>query len=133
MQSYSYIDQNLAFDQPYYYWLECIELNGISKIFGYITITIEQPDVPQFPQTTLLKQAYPNPFNPTTTIAFDIKEGENGILTIYNLKGEKMLSKMFYSGYHKFEWNADKNASGVYLYRLKTNTYTKINKMLMLK
>jgi internalin A len=44
---------------------------------------------------TTLNSAYPNPFNPTTSIHFDVKNGEKGKLTIFNVKGQLLLSKEF--------------------------------------
>ncbi len=78
-------------------------------------------------------QVYPNPFNPQTTISFSIQQGENGILSIYNLKGEKLLSKEFSSGFHKFVWDASNYVSGTYFYQLKTSQNRKIGKMILLK
>ncbi len=76
---------------------------------------------------------YPNPFNPITTIEFGIREGESGTLTIYNILGQKVLSRKFEAGFHTFNWDASNQASGVYLYRLQTPSYYKTNRMLMLK
>jgi hypothetical protein len=82
---------------------------------------------------TLLHVAYPNPFNPVTTIEFSIREGDSGTLTIFNITGQKILEKEYPAGNHLFHWNADDQASGVYFYQLKTPSYNKINKALLLK
>lgn len=82
---------------------------------------------------TDLKSAYPNPFNPITNISFEIVEDEIGILSIYNIKGEIIKSKKFNSGLHTYQWNGDKYSSGIYFYKLKTQSFSKVNKMLMLK
>jgi len=84
---------------------------------------------------------YPNPFNPSTTIRFDIPVKGNVELSVYNLKGQKVkvLQKgELNAGQHNIVWNgADETGktvpSGVYLYRLKT-AHGEINhKMLLLK
>ncbi len=80
-----------------------------------------------------LSQNYPNPFNPTTTIKFNIKENETGILSIYNIKGQRIISRQFEAGQHNFNWDASKQSSGVYLYKLQTDSFTEIKKMLLLK
>ncbi len=103
------------------------------ELFGPISLTMESPEIIELPSITLLKPAYPNPFNPTTTIAFDIKEGEKGTLTIFNVKGQKVISEKFNEGRHAYKWSPIKQASGVYLYKLQTESYSKISKMLMLK
>ncbi|MCF7869217.1 MAG: T9SS type A sorting domain-containing protein [Candidatus Cloacimonetes bacterium] len=85
------------------------------------------------PAVSKMSQNYPNPFNPTTTIEFGIEAGETGTLTIFNILGQKVLSQKYESGFHTFNWDASKQASGVYFYQLKTDKYFKTNKMLMLK
>jgi len=131
--NYSFIDEEVEFEQTYYYWLESVEQDGSSEYYGPILIRIEEEEIPELPNQTVLQSAYPNPFNPTTTIAFDIKEGETGILTIFNVKGQKVISESFVAGSHEYKWQADKNTSGVYFYKLQTESYSKISKMLMLK
>jgi len=76
---------------------------------------------------------YPNPFNPLTTIKFNIKEFEVGVLSIYNIKGQLIESHQFETGHHNFQWDASKQASGVYLYELQTENTTVNRKMLLLK
>ncbi len=85
------------------------------------------------PQFTELQCNYPNPFNPTTTIKFDVQDNETATLTIFNLKGQIIESGKFTSGIHNFEWNASKISSGVYFYQLKSSSYTNTRKMILLK
>ena len=107
--------------------------------FAYPYTDNNDPQVPGL--TTNLKANYPNPFNPTTTIAFDLAEGGAVNLRIYNLKGQ--LVKTLFSGdkqagRHNIVWDGrDQHnrpvASGVYLYRLDTKGYSQSRKMLMMK
>jgi len=77
---------------------------------------------------------YPNPFNPLTTIQFNLKENETGILTISNIKGQLIESHQFGSGSHTYDWDASKQSSGIYLYKLNVNGKTKaVKKCLLLK
>ena len=76
---------------------------------------------------------YPNPFNPLTTIKFDIKENEIGVLKIFNIKGQLLESHQFEIGEHDFQWDASNMSSGVYLYQLQTENNTVNKKMLLLK
>ncbi|MDA3814667.1 MAG: T9SS type A sorting domain-containing protein [Candidatus Cloacimonetes bacterium] len=76
---------------------------------------------------------YPNPFNPTTSISFDIKENETGTLTLFNIKGQIIESQQFESGNHNYLWDAANQTSGIYLYKLQTQTITETRKMLLLK
>lgn len=73
--------------------------------------------------TSMLGKNYPNPFNPETSISFSLEEksSQNAKIDIYNLRGQKVKEiplndKEIKAG--KVVWNADNQASGVYLYRL---------------
>ena len=99
----------------------------------YITVNSVSGDIGLLPINTKLYQNNPNPFNPTTHISFDIKENETGILSIYNIKGQIMESQQFESGKHIFLWNASYQSSGIYLYKLQSQTITETRKMLLLK
>ncbi|MDP8268418.1 MAG: T9SS type A sorting domain-containing protein [Candidatus Tenebribacter davisii] len=85
------------------------------------------------PQITKLFSNHPNPFNPTTSIRFDIKEHKKGILSIFNIKGQLIESKQFESGQHNYLWDASKQSSGIYLYKLETESVNQTSKMLLLK
>ncbi len=85
---------------------------------------------------------YPNPFNPETTIAFELKESDNVELVIYGINGQKIktLTKdKRPSGRHIIMWDGtsdqgDKVTSGVYLYKLTTSSgYSSSKKMILLK
>lgn len=100
------------------------------QITGENTGIVDEPPLPN--QTELLGN-YPNPFNPVTMISFNIMEKETGILSIYNLKGQVLLLRKFDAGKHEYEWSSEGKASGFYFYKLETNSYRKIQKMLLLK
>lgn len=84
---------------------------------------------------------YPNPFNPTTTIAFEVTEGGLAKVEIFNVKGQKvktLLNEKIAQGNHSLFWNGKNEdhkqvSSGVYFYKISINGAEKINKMLMLK
>ncbi len=91
--------------------------------------------------TTILHRAYPNPFNPVTTIPYSIKRASEIQIEIYNIKGQrvKTLVKGFYKeGNYSVNWNGrDQNnkqvSSGVYFYRMVSKGYEKTCKLLYLK
>ncbi|MCF7868085.1 MAG: FG-GAP-like repeat-containing protein [Candidatus Cloacimonetes bacterium] len=131
--NYNYIDeQSVQTLGLHFYWLESVSYAGDLELFGPVEIDI-QNNIPNIPLKSFLTKNYPNPFNPTTTIEFGVKIGEIGKLTIYNILGQKVESHRFEEGYHTFTWNASKQASGVYFYRLQTPSYHKTIRMLMLK
>ncbi len=93
------------------------------------------------PAVTELRNNYPNPFNPDTIIEFSIREDTNAKLSIYNTKGQliKVLHNgLIEAGKHKIVWNGKDSrgrdaVSGVYFYRLQTDSYDKVSKMLLVK
>jgi hypothetical protein len=85
----------------------------------------------------------PNPFNPSTKITFSLNSQtpEHTLLTIYNLKGQKvkqLVNATLPSGTHSYIWDGKDEgnkqvASGVYFYKLQINGQQKTKKMLLLK
>jgi len=84
---------------------------------------------------------YPNPFNPTTTIAFEMARSGHVTIEVYNIRGQKvrtLVSGEYGVGSHKVVWNGDDFTgravgSGMYFYRMTTAGYSKVNKMVLLK
>jgi hypothetical protein len=133
---YSFIDEyETVFNQTYWYWLESISGNGETETFGPVTLTIpfEEENTNNIPVQTKLWQNYPNPFNPTTCIKFDVKENEVALLTIFNVKGQIILSQEFEAGCHYYDWDARNYSSGIYLYKLQSPSYPQIKKMILVK
>jgi len=93
------------------------------------------------PHTTALKANYPNPFNPTTTIAFSLAREGIVSIDICNIKGQivkTLINEVRNAGQHKVIWNGQDNAgrnvgSGVYFYRMTTESYSATRKMLLMK
>jgi predicted outer membrane repeat protein len=84
-----------------------------------------------------LDQNFPNPFNPTTKINYELPIANYVNLSVYNLLGQKMVTlvdEKQIAGQHQVIWNASEFASGVYLYRLKTESgYIETKKMILLR
>jgi len=83
-----------------------------------------------------LLQNYPNPFNPSTTIKFALPERAKVNLSIYNLLGEKiteLVNGEMDAGYHETQWNASGFVSGIYFYKISTNSFTDVKKLILLK
>lgn len=82
---------------------------------------------------------YPNPFNPTTKISFELVKDSKVNVSIYNCKGQliqTLTSTSMSKGHHTIDWNANSNkvtASGIYFYKISTNDSSVIGKMLLLK
>jgi hypothetical protein len=83
-----------------------------------------------------LNQNYPNPFNPSTVIEFSLPAAGEVSLDVYNVIGQKvetLVNGSLPAGQHSVEFNASALASGVYFYRLTTETETDSRKMILLK
>jgi hypothetical protein len=96
----------------------------------------------EMPTIIALRPNYPNPFNPSTEIRFDLPEPAMVSLIVYDLLGRKvadLVSGRYEAGYHSAVWNASDMASGVYLARfnvvneLGNAVYTKTNKLVLMK
>ncbi len=93
------------------------------------------------PKEYALWQNYPNPFNPTTEITFAIPNSERVSVIVYDLLGRKvrtLFDKNVSAGQYSVTWDGtndlgQQTASGVYLYRLRSKSYTKVLKMLFVK
>jgi hypothetical protein len=104
----------------------------------YDYLSIESEGIPT---EFALHENYPNPFNPTTQIRFDLAEMGNVTLAIYNMLGQKVKTFNMQSaqaGYHSLTWNATNDlgapvSGGVYLYQLQTKGFIKTKKMVFLK
>jgi hypothetical protein len=84
----------------------------------------------------ILNQNYPNPFNPSTRISFSIPNSDHVKLEIFNTLGEKvktLVNEFKFAGNYTYDFNAANFASGVYYYKLTTNSFSEIKKMMMLK
>jgi hypothetical protein len=89
------------------------------------------------PVRVTLHEAYPNPFNPSTTIKYDLNVNANVELAIYDLRGrlvETLVNEhQDASSNYKVIWNADMYSSGVYFVRLTTDDDVKTNKIMLIK
>jgi hypothetical protein len=83
-----------------------------------------------------MRQNYPNPINPTTQIDFAIPKAGNVQIIIYDAIGNEvatLVNKYMPQGKYTVDWNASKLASGIYLYRIQTNDFSMVKKMVLLK
>ena len=129
---YSFTDEYPVIEgHTYWYWLQSVSTTNKLELFG--PVSLEIPVAGQLPTMTILSSNYPNPFNPETTIEFNVKENETGILTIFNLRGERILKESFEAGNHQYHWNAEGLASGIYFYKLSSPTTNISKKMILMK
>jgi hypothetical protein len=118
---------------------DCIEEN-----VGYQdTTNCEQVSIidETFPITYKLYNAYPNPFNPTTQIKYDLPEDAMVTITIYDMMGRQintLVSEQQTAGYNIVQWNAtnilgESVSAGMYFYTLQAGEFRQVKKMVLLK
>ena len=89
-----------------------------------------------FPETFLLLSAYPNPFNPTTTIEFSIPLTEFVTVKVYNIVGHEittLINDELSTGYHSIKWDGSRQPSGVYFVQIESSGFVQTRKMVLLK
>jgi hypothetical protein len=125
------IDMNVN-EFSYWYWLESVDLGGQTGFFGPYQLEVDLPEnenAPEIPKEYGLLPNYPNPFNPTTTIQFVLPEDDFVVVTIFNLKGQKIgeifrgeiqKDKMLYLPWDAEDKHGNDLRSGIYFVRMET-------------
>ncbi len=101
-KQYSYIDKDLV-DGKYFYRLKQVDYNGSYEYSNVIEVDVRSLN------EYALEQNFPNPFNPTTTIGYVLKEKSNAKLILLNAIGEEiavLVNEEQDKGYHKVDFNA---------------------------
>ncbi len=123
--------------------LMAAELMGEDVDWAVVQFEEDEEDETQtiIPEKFALHNAYPNPFNPVTTIRYDLSKESNVQLNVYDITGRlvtSLVSKSQASGSYNVQWNgmdADGNIlpSGLYIYSLQAGEFVATSKMLLLK
>ncbi len=111
-------------------------LSDMGAYGGGDTITVGIPEPPSFPSEFALPHAYPNPFNPSTTISYVLPAQSDIRIEIYNIIGQKIetiVDGNQTAGYHSIIWNASVLPSGIYFARLEAGGRSENVKMALLK
>jgi hypothetical protein len=95
----------------------------------------------ELPRTFAVSPNYPNPFNPSTMIKYQLPQTSDVKLAIYNVLGQRvrtLVDARIEAGYHSVEWDGNtdsgaKVASGIYIYRFSAGNYLKVQKMILMK
>jgi len=90
----------------------------------------------EIPDRFSLERNYPNPFNPTTVIRYQIPLASRVKLTIYNLLGQEvttLVDEVQEAGYKSVKWDAQRISSGIYFYKLQAGSFTSVKKMMLIK
>ena len=95
-----------------------------------------EPIGSNIPDKFSLSQNYPNPFNPVTNINFSIPQSGNVKLVVFDMTGREVAvlnNGILSAGSYKVDYDASNLASGVYFYKLETESFTDVKKMMLIK
>jgi hypothetical protein len=138
-QTYSITDSEVETNNTYYYWLEAVDYSN-SSFHGPVSVIVEGNVPPVLPETTTMRSAYPNPFKlgTSTNIEVQLKAGDTGSITIYNVLGQVVKTVSVSEGLHTITWNGKDSrgndcGSGIYFYKLSTPSVNMTKKMVIVK
>ena len=124
---------------PSYCWGYDIDM-WIGAVHSADVVNIDSYDV-IFPDRLMMHSAYPNPFNPVTSLRYDLLQNEMVNITIYDMMGrvvKTLVNGSQTAGYKSVQWNAtnDRNqpvSAGLYLYTIQAGGVRQTKKMVLLK
>lgn len=130
-------------------WFENTSVSNVSTVVGEDTdiviymdnLWVDNADEETVSTPKLQINNYPNPFNPSTTISFSLPQKEDVSVKVYNIRGQlvrSLVDENMLAGKHNIMWHGKdssgkKVGSGVYFYKIKTKTKSRVGKMLLLK
>ena len=129
INNYSYED---VLDEAgsYFYRLKQIDFNGHYSFSDQVTVEY------RLPKSFIVSHNYPNPFNPVTTIKFDIPNDGLVQLDVFDILGRRiatLLNENKVAGSYEYNFNASTLASGVYIYKLQAGDFVSSKKMVLIK
>ena len=136
----SFVVTGLSNSSSYYFWVKAADkfcsmrVSDFSNMAGIVPLSVGG----QFnaPKTYALYQNFPNPFNPSTEIKYDIPNETFVRLVVYDLLGHEvsvLVNETKRPGSYTAAWGSGNNPSGVYIYKLTSGNYEHVMKMVLLK
>jgi hypothetical protein len=131
---YRYVDENVA-EGTYHYRLKQVDFEGTYDYSDTIEITLV------LPSSIHLHQNYPNPFNASTEISYNLPVSSHVELIIYDMIGHqvcRLIDQFQTKGKYSVKWNARDSlgkevSSGIYYYKIKTESFSEFRKMMLVK
>jgi hypothetical protein len=146
---YQFIDENVQQKATYWYKLVDVDVRGVRTEHGPVSVTVQEGDISTLnlgiPEKFKLYPAYPNPFNPGTTLRFDVPRSRSERVTvrieIYNPLGQRMktlVNAEIEPGVHEISWDATSDfgipaPAGVYYAVLRAQQIQEVVKITYLK
>jgi len=143
-QVYVYNDNELYEPGTYYYWLEIQDIDGVVSYYGSRSVTFGgngNNGTPEIPLVTGIRSIYPNPFNPSATIMYELDQPANVNIEIYNNRGQ--IVRSFNLGQqeknrYKLLWDGTDNSgsacgTGIYFVKMQAGKETFVKKAALVK
>jgi hypothetical protein len=143
IQDNNYTDDNLEYNIEYFYRVAAnigfwTDYSNVASVIIENVSIIGNNDIPIVYK---VHQNHPNPFNPVTTLQYDLPEDGFVNITVYDMMGRQintLVSGQQNAGYKSIQWNATNNtgqpvSAGVYLYSIEAGEFRQVRKMVLLK
>jgi hypothetical protein len=138
-QFYSFDDTTVSVNGNYTYRILQLDSNGLEQYSNPVSINYNFTGVSEY--GNLLKeyrlfQSYPNPFNPSTTISFQIPREEFVSIKVFDVLGKEigtLLHENMKPGKYNVNWNAENYPSGIYYCRMQTVDFNQSSKLILVK
>ncbi len=137
-----FVDQTISQVGEYFYRVSAVDVHGNEGDNSPVaTIILGIEDGIGIPKEFALHRNYPNPFNPVTTIRYDLPEQAMVTIVIYDMLGRQintLVNKVETAGYKSVVWNGMNQfgqpvGTGVYLYQINAGKFSRTNKMVLMK
>ena len=136
--SYEFVDSRVTNGVTYKYVLVDVDINGMAEAHYDMEVTATPNTLPidVTPTDYALHQNFPNPFNPTTTLVYDVVDAGYVSLMVFDVLGRQVATLVDgeqVAGRYPVTFDASDLASGIYFYRLQVNGYSDMKKMVVIK
>jgi uncharacterized protein (TIGR02145 family) len=138
MQEYSFVDNTLTIPGIYHYRLRQVDNDGLVNYSQVVSINTTSLMVNEIaPIEFKVQQNYPNPSNPKTTIKFSVDKVEHATVIIYDVLGKEVAE--LFDGitqpgrYYSIEFDGSSLSSGIYFYKVSTESHSEMRKLVLLK
>jgi hypothetical protein len=125
----------LGENDPVYFWAVAIDEHMNAADASEYTVMYEDVQT-ALPASFELAQNHPNPFNPTTSIAYALPQAADVSLKVFNMTGAEVATLVQgaqAAGNYTVNFDASSLASGVYVYRIEAGSFTDVKKMVLVK